>query len=345
MIRRVNDKMFFVKSQSSDDQYKVQWRTAGKWQCGCPDYIKSKNPCKHVYAVNYLLRLPEILLSNMDAIEGVCPECGSNEITSYGNRFNKSGAVKRYRCSKCRSTFKNPVSYQNLNGNIGLILIALDLYYKKVSLRDIKGHLWQVYGVEKPVSTIHGWIQKFTKMFTKAVAQIEPDVTDARMVWHADEMVVKIKGKKYYLWNVLDSASRVLVVSLLFKGRGSKEASKVIRAAIQKVGRPEKIVTDGLSSYEVAAVQNNIPHLPNVGIANKQNNNKIERLHCSIRSFIKAKRGLRSQETLHGLQDYYNHVRPHQSLDERPPLAASTKRWTELLLVSAPPRRRKTTQA
>ena len=57
-IKRLNDRLFSVKSQGTDGaSYKVEW-TKSKWKCQCPDYLERKMPCKHIFAVNFLLNLP-----------------------------------------------------------------------------------------------------------------------------------------------------------------------------------------------------------------------------------------------------------------------------------------------
>ncbi len=62
-VNNMNNKLFLVKSQSTDIRYKVEW-VANKWSCNCPDYTKNAKPCKHVYAVIFLSKLPQIILAN-----------------------------------------------------------------------------------------------------------------------------------------------------------------------------------------------------------------------------------------------------------------------------------------
>lgn len=61
-IRRVANSLFIVQSQVGNGWYEVRWK--GHWVCNCPDYLKRGVPCKHIYAVVFLSRLPEILLTN-----------------------------------------------------------------------------------------------------------------------------------------------------------------------------------------------------------------------------------------------------------------------------------------
>lgn len=76
-IRRIGGGLFFVKSQSDPSRYHIIRRDTApqaKWSCDCKDYRKRREPCKHVYAVMFLLALPDIVLMNLEALEG-----GQNE--------------------------------------------------------------------------------------------------------------------------------------------------------------------------------------------------------------------------------------------------------------------------
>ena len=63
MIKRLGEGRFAVKSEETDSWYIVKWE-GGNWTCSCVDYSKRKKPCKHIYAVNFLLN-PMIMLSTL----------------------------------------------------------------------------------------------------------------------------------------------------------------------------------------------------------------------------------------------------------------------------------------
>ena len=245
-IKRVTDRLFVVKSQSGSAHYKVGWRR-GRWRCECDDYRKTRKPCKHCHSVQALLDLPNVLLANSQAVEKKCPHCKSGKINRDGRRQNLGGTVQMYVCKKCGTYFSDtPVSMTKGN-NTGLFIIALDLYAKKVSTRDISDHFVQVYGVRKAPSTIHFWVQRFERLAV-SIAKKEKLVVGDR--WLADEMVVRVRGRRMYLWNVLDYKTRQLIASLLTKGRGTNEARKVLAEAIRKAGKdPKVLVSDALGSY------------------------------------------------------------------------------------------------
>jgi len=335
-IQRLSDKLFLVKSQSTDAFHRVEW-VSGKWLCDCQDYMKRSKPCKHIYAVNFLLALPKIVLSNTRALERKCPYCGSNKTILKGFRYNKAGAVRLRLCKICNKRFKDDLMADSKGNNSALAIIALDLFYKRLSLREIKNHLWQVYCVDKPVSTLHRWIVKLTETMRKALEDVTLELGDK---WLGDETVVKVKGEERYLWSIMDYETRRYIASLLTEGRGAKEASSVIKKAIKKAGKqPQKLITDGLESYSKALKElpsNCIEHISNVGLAKQgDSNNRIERLQGTIKTWTKAKRGLksRSETLLDGYHCYYNFIRPHMALSDKPPVNMNKDgRWLSFIV-------------
>ncbi len=325
-IQRRSDKLFWVKSQSRDSQHQVSFLNRA-WTCDCEDYLETRKPCKHIFAVNFLLNLPAIILANREAVERKCPYCLSNSAVRNGKRYNKSGATQLFTCNNCNRTFRDELLPNSGAGRAAVAVIALDLHYKKVSLREIASHLWQIYGIELPPSTIHSWITKLVKMLRNATEDLKLEVGDR---WLADEMRIKVSGKEKYLWNVLDYQSRKLIASMLADGRGAKEARVVIEEAIARAGKePKELVTDGLGSYSAALeeVGGGIDHVRNVGISHKENNNRIEAFHGTVRGWTRSSRGMkgRGKQDLEGFSSYYNFVRPHQARGNKPPNQTSSK--------------------
>ena len=71
--------------------------------------------------------------------------------------------------------------------------------------------------------------------------------------WHLDEMVVKIAGRRMYLWRAVDDEGEVLDV-LVQKRRNKHAALQLFRKLLRNQGiHPEAIVTDKLGSYRAAA--------------------------------------------------------------------------------------------
>jgi putative transposase len=70
--------------------------------------------------------------------------------------------------------------------------------------------------------------------------------------WHLDEMVVRIAGKRMYLWRAVDHAGEILDV-LLQHRRDRHAAVKLMRKLLRKQGfAPKRVTTDQLRSYGTA---------------------------------------------------------------------------------------------
>jgi transposase-like protein len=334
-IQRLDDGLFQVKSQCKDGvSYKVRWIN-DKWECECPDYLKRNKPCKHIFAVNFVLNLPSMILANSEMFGRECPHCGSKESTLKGFRHNKTGAVKLRKCKQCGRRFKDGFMAESKGTNTTIKLVAFDLNIKGVSLRDIRNHIWQIYCVRKSVSTLHRWIVKMIRLMQEALGNLKSKIGSK---WLGDEMLVKVNGQVRYLWNIMDYESRVHIVSTLTQGRGAKEALLIIKKAIQEAGKsPRKFITDGLHSYSKALSElgdSSIKHVSNVGLTGKKdNNNRIERLHGTIKSWARTQRGMksRSQEHIDIRRQYYNQIRPHMALKDKTPAKSKDARWLHFI--------------
>ncbi|MGI0016129.1 MAG: hypothetical protein ACREBU_22135, partial [Nitrososphaera sp.] len=147
MITRVNDALYLVrheiKNSARSGIHKVKW-TKGVWKCNCLYHVQTKCVCQHIFGVDFLLRLPQIVMSNSGALTGEsrCTNCGSENLGPYGSRYNQSGSVRRFICRSCGKTFKDPSMRHDLSSKIALVIIVLDLFYKKLSYREIQHHLY-----------------------------------------------------------------------------------------------------------------------------------------------------------------------------------------------------------
>jgi len=102
----------------------------------------------------------------------------------------------------------------------------------------------------------------------------------------------------------------------------------LIDRAIKTAGKsPKVVITDKLASYLDVRYGKDAEHRQG-GIARiKDNTQKIERFHETLKQRTKTMRGLKNIETAHdfiqGWLVYYNYLRPHTALDERTPAEAA----------------------
>jgi transposase len=82
-IRKVNNNIYLVRSQTGSGWYKVQWN-GKEWRCNCPDYVKNGHitPCKHLLALK--LRLDHRYIS----IEGQEPKIEKKTYTQNWSDYN-----------------------------------------------------------------------------------------------------------------------------------------------------------------------------------------------------------------------------------------------------------------
>lgn len=119
--------------------------------------------------------------------------------------------------------------------------------------------------------------------------------------WVADEMVVDVGGRKYWLWNVMDSRIRYILAAHLSLTRTARDAKTVMKKACAAAANlPKTIKTDRLSSY-IPAIEDvfgaNAKHVRTDGIAAPGNNNLSERLQGTFRERIKVLRGMEARKS------------------------------------------------
>ncbi|MDO8802379.1 IS6 family transposase [Phenylobacterium sp.] len=170
------------------------------------------------------------------------------------------------------------ISYKRHRYPPEVIRHAVWLYFRfTLSLRDVE-ELMAQRGVEVSYETIRCWTLKFGRQFAHNLRRTRSKPT-AR--WHLDEMVVKIGGKRMFLWRAVDDEGEVL--DMLVQERRNKGAAlKLLRKLLKNQGvRPEAIVTDRLASYRAAARDLGLTarHRP----GGMRENNRAENSHLPIR--------------------------------------------------------------
>jgi transposase-like protein len=201
------------------------------------------------------------------------------------------------------------------------ITVALDLYFKGVSLRKIVDHLKQFEGLNVSHVAVLKWIQKYVVLMRDYVDTLKPELSK---VFHADETKVNIRGKWVWLWHLMDGDTRFLLANHVSQGRTVADVKAAFREA-KAVGKaePTVIFTDGMQSY-VPATQREFPntvHVSGVGLQGRFNNNRMERYHGTFKERNKVMRAIKKPDSaiIDGQRIYYNYVRPHQGIDERTP--------------------------
>ncbi len=171
-----------------------------------------------------------------------------------------------------------PISYKRHRFPPEVIRHAVWLYFRfTLSLRDVE-ELMAQRGVEVSYETIRCWTLKFGRLFAYNLRRSRPRPTGR---WHLDEMVVKISGRRMFLWRAVDDEGEVL--DMLVQERRNKGAAlKLLRKLLRNQGvRPESIVTDKLASYRAAARDLGLTDRHRPG--GMRENNRAENSHLPIR--------------------------------------------------------------
>jgi len=262
-VKRINEDSYLVASQSGNGTYHVS-RVEASWACECPDHKTRGVPCKHIYATIFSVTLRKKASSQNFAPQTVtdtlvatkCLLCGSTHVQKWGFRYRKSGTrIQRYRCTGCRHRWENGLdrTFASMRVNPKAIMVALDLYFKGISLRKIQDHLRQFEDTHVSFVAVFKWIRKYVALMEQYAKLLKPQLSG---VWHADEMKVNVHGKWQWLWNIMDSDTRYILASHVPQGRGVAEAQEAFQIAKKNSnpeGEPTFLISDGLSSYQAAA--------------------------------------------------------------------------------------------
>jgi hypothetical protein len=115
-----------------------------------------------------------------------------------------------------------PLSYRRHRFPPEIIQHAIWLYLRfTLSYRDVE-ELLAERGLDVSYETVRRWVLKFGPLIARKLRQGRPRPSAQ---WHLDEMVVRIAGKRMYLWRAVARACRgrqrnrpVLVDALAFIG-------------------------------------------------------------------------------------------------------------------------------
>ena len=344
LVEPVSSTRFFVKSESKPSEtYVVQWDRK-RWKCTCEDYKKSRRKCKHVYAVCYYLtvRDVEVGVKRLGG-EAKCPVCGKNDaIIRDGYTEGKSGLKQRYYCKRCRRGFMPSTGFEGMHGQALAILIALDLYYRGLSLRQISEHLQSIYKISVSHGTIYGWIKRYVSIVSKHLSRLNVKTSER---WHADDSVIRVSGRHLTVWGALDGETRLLIATHISNHKDTEEATKLLKRSLAKSQQqPMEIVTDGAKQYAKAIDEtlSNIDPIIHIqaGISTPITNNKMERFYRTLKQRYKTINTFQTQETaqtfMDGFQIHYNFIKGHRALNGKTPAEAiglTRKRtnWLDLI--------------
>jgi len=330
-VKRLDDFNYQIRSQSGNGSYLVSL-VDDEWICECPDFKFRNVKCKHVFAVEFSIALRRsVEAKKIEPIADlqVCQVCGSENIVKDGVRHNQSGDLQVYLCRDCGKHFTINLGFEGMKSTPQVITSALQLYFSGTSLRNIKNFL-KLKGVKVSHVAVYKWIKKYVELMDKYLEKITPSVSDT---WRADELWVKIKGDKKYLFALMDDETRFWIAQEVADSKTRYDARRLFQMGKEATGKkPMTLITDGLHAYHDAykkefwtlKKETRTEHITHIRMQGDMNNNKMERFNGEVRDREKVIRGIKKDDTpiLKGYQIYHNFVRPHEGLEGRTPAEA-----------------------
>ena len=188
------------------------------------------------------------------------------------------------------------------------------LYHRfSLSFRDVE-ELLAKRGVMVTYETIRQWCRKFGPEHARRLKRHQDRLGD---VWHLDEVFVKIRGVRHYLWRAVGQDGDVIDI-LVQRYRNVRAAKRFFRKLMKGQGStPWKLVTDKLKSYS-AAHRMMMPSVDHH--TERYANNLAEVSHEPTRQRERQMRGFKSAGqaqrflTVHGvIRNLFNLGRHHLS--------------------------------
>ena len=197
----------------------------------------------------------------------------------------------------------SPISYKRHRFPSQIIAHAVWLYFRfPLSLRLVEEMLLE-RGIVVSYETIRRWGKKFGPEYARRIRRKQPSPHD---VWHLDEVVVSIAGRKHWLWRAVDQDGYVLD-EILQSRRSTKAAKRLLVRLMKKQGTAlKRIITDKLPSYGAARreIMPGVEHRSHKGL-----NNRAENSHLPLRKRERMMQGFRSVGGLQRFTSAFSAVR------------------------------------
>src|SRR5215218_4765568 len=169
-----------------------------------------------------------------------------------------------------------PISYARHQFPPVVIQHAVWLYLRfTLSYRDVEDLLAE-RRLEISYETVRRWVLKFGPGIARNLRRCRPR-SDR---WHLDELVVRIAGRRMYLWRAVDHEGEVLDM-LVQRRRDKRAALRLMRKLLRKQGfTPKLLTTDKLGSYGSAFRHLGLTCPHEQGL---RKNNRAENSHQAVR--------------------------------------------------------------
>jgi len=144
---------------------------------------------------------------------------------------------------------RKEISYRGYRFPREIISHGVWLYHRfALSFRDVE-ELLAKRGVIIGYETVRQWCRQFGPEYAQRLRRRQGRLGD---VWHLDEVFVKIRGERHYLWRAVDQEGDVIDI-LVQRYRNARAAKRFFRKLLKgQRCTPREMVTDKLKSYGAA---------------------------------------------------------------------------------------------
>ena len=178
------------------------------------------------------------------------------------------------------------LSYRRHRFPLVVIQHAVWLYLRfTLSYRDVEDLLAE-RGFDVSYETVRSWVLKFGPVIARRLRRRRPRPSDR---WHLDEMVVRIVGKRMYLWRAVDHEGEGLDM-LVQSRRDSRAALRLRRKLLRKQGFVVSVRACGGNSA-LSARRAESPRTWSPGRARARGGHREGRLRWSCNASPESHRG------------------------------------------------------
>jgi putative transposase len=184
-----------------------------------------------------------------------------------------------------------------------VILLCVRWYLAySLSLRNLEEMMGE-RGISVDHATVHRWVVRYSSELLERFNQRKRAITGK---WHIDETYIKVRGQWRYLYRAIDSNGDT--VEFWFSERRNLAAAKrFLSRAMNRHGRPERIVIDGsqtnreaiLSCDAESRLQDRSRRIlrPIRIRQSRYLNNRIEQDHRAIKRRVRPMMGFKSMSS------------------------------------------------
>jgi putative transposase len=191
-----------------------------------------------------------------------------------------------------------------------VIAHAVWLYFRfHLSFRDVEDLLAE-RGIRVSYEAIRHWCSTFGPRYATDLGRRRARPGDK---WHLDEVLLKIRGKRHWLWRAVDQSG--IVLDILVQDRPDQAAAeRFLRRILSNCEyEPHVVITDKLASY-VPAIRQVLPNSEHR--RHKRLNNRAENSHVPTRKrervFQRFKSAEHAQRFLGPFSAVCNHFCPRR---------------------------------